>query len=156
MHAEPPVMVSSQPEYQEVAPVLATVPDFSLAERATQLNKFEVLLLTPEQVSEFNKHFSDRNLKISEPLFQAWLTLKNASLPTESQALMEVIAGHTAANIPKKKTARKQNLPKGPARYNINSPEWENILVDRANKISAQTSKKSGAAKKSSKKKLRL
>jgi hypothetical protein len=78
-----------------------------------------------------------------EPLFQAWLVLKNASLPTESQALQEVIASHTATNIPKKKTARKRNLPIGPARYDISSPEWENILIEQANKKPGPAAKKS-------------
>ena len=151
-----PVLQEEQPSTND--PGLTSVPQFSLAERATQLTKYEVLLLTPEQVLEFNKHFADRNLNICEPLFQAWLTLKNASLPSESQALQDVIAGHTASNIPKKKTTRKQNLPKGPARYNINSPEWENILNEQANKNSKKSSdgKSLMANKKSSKKKLRL
>jgi hypothetical protein len=53
---------------------------------------------------------------------------KNASLPTESQAL------YTSTNFPKKKTTRKRNLPEGPARYDISSPEWENILIEQASK----------------------
>ena len=108
---------------------MSSVPQFTLAERATQLNKYEVLLLTPEQVSEFNRHFTERSLDIMEPLFQAWLVLKNASLPTESQAL------HTSTNIPKKKTTRKRNLPEGPARYDISSPESENMLIEHAIKV---------------------
>ena len=72
-----------------------------------------------------------------EPLFQAWLVLKNASLPTESQAL------HTSTNIPKKKTTRKRNLPEGPARYDISSPEWENILIEQASKKPGPDAKKS-------------
>jgi hypothetical protein len=113
---------------------MSSYPQFILAERATKLSKYEVLLLTPEQVSEFNRHFTERNLDIMEPLFKAWLVLKNASLPTESQALQEVTANHTATNIPKKKTNRKRNLPEGPARYDISSPERENILIEQASK----------------------
>jgi hypothetical protein len=101
--------------------LMSSVLQFTLAERATQLNKYEVHLLTPEHVSEFNRDFTERNLDIMEPLFQAWLVLKNASLPTESQALQEVIANHTATNIPKKKTTRKRNLPEGPARVGEHS-----------------------------------
>jgi hypothetical protein len=128
--------------------LMSSVPQFSLAERATQLNKFEVLLLTLEQISEFNRHFTERNLDIMEPLFQAWLILKNASLPTESQALQEVIANHTATNIPKKKTTRKRNLPDGPARYDINSQEWENILIEQASNKPGPAAKKSKEGRK--------
>ena len=81
------------------------------------------------------------------------MVLKNASLPSESQALQEVIASHTASNIQKKKTNRKRNLPEGPARYDINSPEWENILIDQANKKSAPTANRSAANKSAAAKK---
>ena len=112
---------------------MSSVPQFTLA---------EVLLLTPEQISEFNRHYTERNLDSVEPLFQAWLVLKNASLPTESQALQEVIANHTATNIPKKKTTRKRNLHDGPSRYDISSPEWENILIEQASKKTGPAAKK--------------
>ena len=121
---------------------MSSVLQFTLAERATQLNKYEVHLLTPEHVSEFNRDFTERNLDIMEPLFQVWLVLKNASLPTKSQALQEVIANHTATNIPKKKTARKRNLSDGPARYDISTPEWENILIEQASKKPGPAAKK--------------
>ena len=49
-HEQPTLHVHGEPDGQ----VLSSVPDFSLAERATQLKKYEVLLLTVEQVSEFN------------------------------------------------------------------------------------------------------
>ena len=111
---------------------LLTVPDLSLKERGRQLNKFEILLLSEETAEEFNKLFADRNLDVQEPLYQAWLVLKNASLPTEAQALKKVLEDHTASNIPKKKTNRKRNLPQGPARYDPSSPEWEEILTEQA------------------------
>ena len=97
LEAQPEVQSEVQSEVQpedppQIQPTSSVFPQFSLAEWATQLNKFEVLLLTPEQVAEFNKHFLDRNITISHPLFDAWLSLKNASLRTESQALKAVIA----------------------------------------------------------------
>jgi hypothetical protein len=66
---------------------LKTVPNLSLKERDRQLHKFEILLLSEETVEEFNQLFADRKLEIQEPLFQSWLILKNASLPTKDQAL---------------------------------------------------------------------
>jgi hypothetical protein len=115
-------------------PEIKTVPDFSLKDRGRQLQKFEMLLLSEETIDEFNQLFSERNLDAQEPLFQSWLILKNASLPTEDQALKKVLQDHTASNVSKKKTNRKRNLPLGPARYDPVSPEWEAILHEQAAK----------------------
>ena len=98
------------------------------------MKKFEFLLLSEETADEFNKLFAERKLDIQEPLFQSWLILKNAFLPTEAQALKKVLGDHTASNVPKKKTNRKRNLPLGPARYDPSSPEWEEILLEQASK----------------------
>jgi hypothetical protein len=113
---------------------LSSLPKFSLADRATQLNKFEVLLLNPDQALEFNTFFDERKLDVPEPLFQAWLLLKNSSLPTEDQAINRVLSNHTASNVPKRKNKRTAAVPMGPARYNPSSPEWEEILHDQAAK----------------------
>ena len=115
-------------------PEIKTVPDFSLKDRGRQLQKFEMLLLSEETIDEFNQLFSERNLDAQEPLFQSWLILKNASLPTEDQARKKVLQDHTASNVSKKKTNRKRNLPLGPARYDPVSPEWEAILHEQAAK----------------------
>ena len=42
--------------------IFKSVPQFSLQDKITMLNKFEVLLLTKEQIVEFNKFFNDKNL----------------------------------------------------------------------------------------------
>ena len=137
------------------------------------MQKFEFLLLSEETAEEFNQLFTDRKLDIQEPLFQSWLILKNASLPTEAQALDKVLGDHTASNVPKNKTNRKRNLPIGPARYDPSSPEWEEILQEQASKkknpakikkkpAPAQSNKKKAPANpkqnaaKTSKRKLRL
>ena len=74
-------------------------------------------MLSEETADEFNKLFNERIVNLEEPLFKAWLVLKNASLPTEAQVLEKIIEDHTAKNIPKRKTKRKRQLPEGPARY---------------------------------------
>ena len=132
---------STNPTPIEPVTELKTVPNLSLKERDRQLHKFEMLLLSEETVEEFNQLFADTKLEIQEPLFQSWLILKNASLPTEDQALKKVLEDHTASNVPKKKTNRKRNLPIGPARYNPSSPEWEEILKDQAAKKNVTTKK---------------
>ena len=121
---------------------LSSTPEVSLADRANHLLKYEVLLLTKNQIEEFNQLFNERNLSSAEPLFQAWLVLKNASLPTEDQALQNVLQSHTASNVPKKKTAIRRNLPIGPGRYNPSGPEWESILEEREKKKKTSPSPK--------------
>ena len=122
-----------------------TVPEFTLDDRAIQLNKFEVLLLTPPQVQEFNKFFSQKNFDVAEPLFHSWLSLKLAAIPSEFEALQRVLSAHTATNIPKSKQKRKQNLPTGSARYDPTSDQWVAILKEqevRKEGISAKRKKK--------------
>ena len=165
--------VTPAPTTIQTVPELRTVPELSLKERGRQLQKFEFLLLSEETAEEFNQLFTDRKLDIQEPLFQSWLILKNASLPTEAQALDKVLGDHTASNVPKNKTNRKRNLPIGPARYDPSSPEWEEILQEQASKkknpakikkkpAPAQSNKKKAPANpkqnaaKTSKRKLRL
>ena len=52
---------------------LDTVPKFTLDERLIQLNKFEVLMLNPAQVKEFNENLQKKQVVHDEPLFNRWL-----------------------------------------------------------------------------------
>jgi hypothetical protein len=70
------------------------------------LKKFEVLLLSPDQVKEYQENFDAKNFK--ESLFQSWLLLKFDTIPTEKEALKQVLNKHTAKNISKKKTVGKK------------------------------------------------
>ena len=119
-----------------------SLPDFSINDRKVHLNKFEVLLLTPEQVEEFSSKFTTDIRESSEPLYQAWLQLKLSSLPTESQALDTVLGNHTAKNIPKRVTKHKANVPNGPPRYDLSSQEWIDIMQSRENKENGTPKKK--------------
>ena len=86
-------------------------------------------MLTGEQVAEFTQKFDDQLTEdISEPLFTAWLVLKKATIPTESESFSRVLQSHTANNVPKRANKRKSNLPVGLARYNPASEEWVKIL----------------------------
>ena len=124
-------------------PALATIQEFSMDDRLTQLQKYEVLMLSPNQVKEFTALFEARQFNIPEPLYHCWLTHKLASIPTESEALDRVLSAHTASQVPKRKNNRKQNLPIGAARYDPTSPEWVSVLEDQENRKKTKTSQKS-------------
>ena len=55
---------------------LKTVPELSIDERIIQLNKFEVLMLTPLKVKEFNEVFIQKDVVHAEPPFNSWLHVK--------------------------------------------------------------------------------
>ena len=114
--------------------LLKSLPTFSLEDRVSMLRKFEVLLLSPDQVKEFQENFDARNFSFEESLFQSWLLLKFDTIPTEKEALKIVLNKHTAKNVPKKKTARQIKKPNGPARFDFSSPEFINILEEKENK----------------------
>ena len=115
-----------------------SLPHISLAERKSHLMKFEVLLLNPDQVEEFNVKFSSGLMDSGEPLYQAWLHLKLPTQPTESEAILQVLGSHTASNIPKRGRKRNAVVPDGPSRYDPSSQQWVEILEDRENKNVSQ------------------
>ena len=121
---------------------LSSVTQFTLSDRLTMLNKFEVLLLSSEQICEFNQLFKDRKLGVKEPLFQSWLSLKIASVPCESEALQIVLSKHTSSGVPKRKARRQTKLPEGPARYDPSSGEWREKLVDQEENKSKKSKKR--------------
>ena len=127
------------------------------------LNKFEVLLLTPIQVQEFKENFEANNFSIQEALFQSWLQLKAATTPTEQEALTQVLDNHSAKNVQKRKTVRKDKKPDGPSRYDPSSTEWVEILEEKENKKTGPVKRKNEKKQKSikvkktaAKKKLRM
>ena len=82
---------------------LKTVPEFSIDERIIQLNKFEVLMLTPIQMKEFNELFVQKDVVHAEPLFNSWLHLKMSTIPTESESIKRILTAHTYSNVPNRK-----------------------------------------------------
>ena len=107
----------------------STIPKFSIEERKSHLLKFEVLLLTPEQSSEFNEMFDSKS-DCAEPLYSSWLSLKLATIPTEVEVINSVLLSHTAQNVTR--TAKKihMNVPVGPMRYDPSSSAWIEILEE--------------------------
>ena len=84
-------------------PKLVTLPSFDFSERQRQPQKFELVML-----STLQSRFAEKKVEFNEPLFQAWLVFKNASLPTEQQIIKTVLNDHLASNVKKKKTQRKR------------------------------------------------
>ena len=56
-----------------------------------QLNKFEVVMMTPLQVKEFNEKIKEKRVVQDEPLFNSWLSLKLAGIPTEAESISRVL-----------------------------------------------------------------
>ena len=75
-------------------------------------------------------------------MYQAWLTLKLASLPSEKEAIQNVLDRHSPSNLPKRQKTSQQNEPKGAARFNPTSQEWVEILEERETKHNLQSSQK--------------
>ena len=126
------------------------MPSSSLDDKKTMLTKFEVLLLNSSQVAEFNSLFADKSWVQDEPLFSSWLTLKLATIPTEKEALDQVLRSHKAVNVPKNKQKRKQNVPSGPTRFDPSSQDWISIL-EETEEVTAAKKRKLDAKKKSPK-----
>ena len=126
--------MSQEVQPNNSTPSFKSLPAISLEDRKLHLTKFEVLLLTPAQVEEFNIKYSSGLLDSNEPLYQAWLQLKLATQPTESEAILQVLGSHTATNVPKRVRKRNAMVPDGPPRYDPSSPQWVKILEDRENK----------------------
>ena len=101
------------------------------------LKKFQFNFLTESQLVQCEKLFLERNFTEPNPIYQAWLQLKLASLPTEGEALQAVLQKHAPKNLPKWKKAVIHKVPYGAARFNPISQDWVKILEDRDSNASA-------------------
>ena len=102
------------------------------------------------EVAEFTSLFADKSWVHDEPLVSSWLTLKLATIPTEKEALDQVLRSHKAVNVPNNKQKRKQNVPSGPTRFDPSSQDWISILEETA-EVTAAKKRKLDAKRKSSK-----
>ena len=93
------------------------------------LMQFEAIFLTETQRECFIQLYNERKFDVPNPVFQSWLPLKLASLPTESAALQAVLVARTPTDIPKKTAKRAgRKVPEGAARFDPLSPEWKIIM----------------------------
>ena len=51
-----------------------------------------------------------------------------------NQIIIQVLASHTPRNVQKRKRTKKESLPEGAARYLPNSPEYLDLLAERASR----------------------
>ena len=97
-------------------------------EKKRQLQKFEIVMLQPDQQQEFQDIFEARIwYECSSSLYLYWLSLKIYTLETEKEVLDRYFFDKTLANLPKEKSARKVRKPDGSTRLDPLSPEWKKI-----------------------------
>ena len=113
--------------------------------------KYE-LLLSETELQTFEKLFAAKKFDVDNPPYQAWLVPTLASLPMgEREAvgqilsvlcctvlhcgiMMQVFSSHISYNVPKRKRNTRYALTYGAPRYLTNSPEYPEILTERASK----------------------
>ena len=113
------------------------LPTFTLYD----LKKFQFNFLNEAQLAYCEELFMQKNFKEPNPIYQAWLQLKLASLPTEAEALQAVLHKHSPENLPKRKKMASKNVPVGPPRFNPISQEWVEILEARENQATILSAK---------------
>ena len=93
------------------------------------LVQFEAVFLNEIQQKNFQQLFDERKFDELNPVFQSWLPLKLASLPTEAEAFMSTLVACTLVAIPKQNTKRSgRKGPDGPVHFDPVSQEWQQIL----------------------------
>ena len=114
--AEVPCQPSTSSDVGSANPAL---PTFILYD----LKKFQFNFLSEAQLAYCEQFFMQKNFKEPNPIYQAWLQLKIASLPTEADALQAVLQKHSPENLPKRRKTSIKNVPDGPSRFNPISQE---------------------------------
>ena len=106
------------------------------------LSRFELLLSGPE-LDTFHNLYSSRNFTEPNLPYQSWLMLKCGLEPVvEREAVEQVLGSLTPKKIVKSLKRGGLKQPDGPARYIINSPEFEEILEEHEAKDKAKKAKK--------------
>ena len=95
------------------------------------LHQFEAIFLMEDQKTMFEKMFHDKKLDDKNTLFQSWLPMKLATLPSEVQALDAVIESRSPKDIPQRKKRTNRGLPVGQDRFNPTSEEWKKIMENQ-------------------------
>ena len=114
------------------------IPKFT----ARSLHQYEAVFFTETQLKHCEKLLEEKNFTHPNPMYQAWLTLKLASLPTEKEAIQKVLDRHSPSNLPKCQKTSQRNELRGAARFNPTSQEWVEILEEREAKNNLEPSQK--------------
>ena len=138
-----------------VAPTEGNLPEFTtlkaetLEERIQKLKRFEIVLLTPTQIGEFERNFqAGARFEFSNYLWKSWLQIKLATIGSEKEAFDDFLQSKIPQNIPKRITTRKVNQPVGPDRIDPNSASYIEIFKKRQEDENLKEEKKKETAQK--------
>ena len=107
----------------------------------------------------FQELYKERKFDIPNAVFQSWLTLKLATLPTEKEALQSVLESRTPSGLPKRVTKQGgRKVPNGMAWFDPTSEEWRKIHEEKMETLSKKSKdkddNKNGMSKKNGRKKV--
>ena len=138
-----------------VAPTEANHPEFTtlraetLEERIQKLQRFELVMLTPIQIGEFERNFkAGVRFEFSNYLWKSWLQIKLATIGSEKEAFNDFLQAKIPKNIPKRITTRKVNQPVGPDRIDPSSASYIEIFKKRQEDENLKEEKKKETAQK--------
>ena len=133
--------------------LLAEQSILTVAQKEKKLHKFEVLMDLEEKKDMFEELFQKRKFDFPHAEYQSWLVLKLQALGTEQEALERILSSRIPQNVPKKKTNRTRDMPKGDARYAPQHDEfygWFARCKERAEKgkrkVTSTSTSTSGSA----------
>ena len=114
------------------APEFTTLKSETLEERLQKLQRFQVVMLEPRQIAEFESNFqAGVRFECSHFLWLSWLHVKMATIVSEKEAVETFLQDKIPKNIPKRVTTRKVNRPAGPDRIDPSSSAYLDIFRKR-------------------------
>ena len=120
-----------------------------MEERIQKLQRFELVLLTPIQIGDFERNFkAGVRFEFSNYLWKSWLQIKLATIGSEKEAFDDFLQSKIPQNIPKRITTRKVNQPVGPDRIDPNSASYIEIFKKRQEDENLKEEKKKETAQK--------
>ena len=105
--------------------LLADQRQMSFDKKQKSLKKFEaMLLLDDDKTEKFEELYAKAMFDVPHAEYQSWLMLKQQAVGTEQEAFDRVLASRIPKEVPKKKTNRTNDMPKGGARYEPQHDEF--------------------------------
>ena len=125
------------------APKFTTLKSETLEERLQKLQRFQVVMLEPRQIVEFESNFqAGVRFECSHFLWLSWLHVKMATIVSEKEAVDTFLQDKIPKNIPKRVTTRKVNRPAGPDRIDPSSSAYLEIFRKRQDEEKINEEKK--------------
>ena len=105
--------------------LLADQAGKSFAQKQKILQKFEATLCLDDDKKEmFEELYAKAHFNVPHAEYQSWLILKQQAVGTEQEAFDRVLASRLHKDVPKKKSKRTNDMPKGGARYEPQHEEF--------------------------------